>query len=986
MATYVPGYQRYEREFEPFTPDFKFLSEVMSVRQDRYNTNYKQMNDLYGKIVYSDLSRKDTQETRDQYVNKLIPKIQKASGMDLSIQANVDAAQSLFTPFYDDDLIVRDMVNTSAYKSAMQVASSYKDSDDAETRKKYWGSGIEALSYQMEDFVNADANKAVNMAPPRYVPNADLYNVAQEYLAKQNYKMQWVSGTGANEKFVIVGENGERLIPTAYADLQRAMREDPRITDAYRTDAYVQSRRYAQQGIEAGKYASIDEGRNAWAQNTITELRDRASQANPMLQKQYEDALSSKSSWEEYASKQGVVLSESEKKSMELSGAEYEETLLSIKNNNEQLERIDAMDENSDAINLVSSLLMSYNISSDLFAAAKNYSLSHGGVKSVTDNVYTKMSIQHDYNKKLEEYKVKLADIKETNDGNEAAAYMASLAGLEAPSTQATVVNQEAVSDWLTAQNKVKVKQQDDLRVSKVDFIKKMYQLTSDKSKVSTDLAAIDLLVKRGDGKTIDYTFNQLVKKYDDIVGTSKNDSKHPAKLLAGAYVPAAEAIQSIKMKEAMMLNEHSLYGKTLDRTLELLKASGDGAGKTINTLLKQGAPAPLVNGKFLSEKEYAIKFTEAIRAGKIKDNNGKVLDPSLANQMISMNINNSGGNSGTFMGTGQVFSNNNKKGESTTRGNYLAKIAYNKYRDTFNAALSGKLDSGGADIYPNYSTESFYRGVNPNDMTPGNLYVNRSYNASWNASTMIKDDNTRMLFSDAIKQFTQTPRDQIITMAGKVPDKIDDTKIYNDETASSMITELFNKAKGVIMDKVADGKISQENQNFVFDIKYDQTRNINGKSYAAYTFTVPKSFTDDYKLKDVASGSGTVSEKDLDAYQSFSFLVDADKDISQRNASQYNSSFVEQEINLSEKKMMEYNDFGKFGGSLQVYKNDGIYYSAYTQAYKDKNGALAYREADFQPVIGDNGEFITKNNIDSWVGNQMAILKVWHLQNAPKN
>ena len=64
MATYVPGVPQYLPEFKPFTPDYKFLSNVLDTKTNRYNTNYKQINDLYSKVVYGDLSRKDTQDIR----------------------------------------------------------------------------------------------------------------------------------------------------------------------------------------------------------------------------------------------------------------------------------------------------------------------------------------------------------------------------------------------------------------------------------------------------------------------------------------------------------------------------------------------------------------------------------------------------------------------------------------------------------------------------------------------------------------------------------------------------------------------------------------------------------------------------------------------------------------------------------------------------------------------------------------------------------
>ena len=80
MATYIPGVQSYLPNFQPFTPDYKFLSNVLDVKTQKYNTNYKAVNDLYSKVVYGDLSRGDTQAMRDQFANNLGPKLQQISG------------------------------------------------------------------------------------------------------------------------------------------------------------------------------------------------------------------------------------------------------------------------------------------------------------------------------------------------------------------------------------------------------------------------------------------------------------------------------------------------------------------------------------------------------------------------------------------------------------------------------------------------------------------------------------------------------------------------------------------------------------------------------------------------------------------------------------------------------------------------------------------------------------------------------------------
>lgn len=1009
MATYVPGYKKYERDFEPFQPDFKFLDNVLSIRQDRYNTNYKQMNDLYGKIVYAELSRDDTKEIRDQYTKQLIPKIEKASGMDLSIQANVDAAKSLFTPFYDDDLIVRDLVNTSSYKSAMNIANSYKNSDDDETRRKYWSTGIEALQYQMEDFVTADRESALRMAPPSYVPNADLYNVASKYLKEQGYEMKWVTGTEKGSKFVIVGENGERLIPTAYADLQNAMQNDPRIIDAYRTDAYVQSRRFAAQGVEAGKYSSIQEGRNAWAQNTIKELRDRASNASPMLQKQYESALSSKESWEEYISNKGITLSEQEIESMELANMEYEEALLAVKNNQQQLERVSAIDENTDYINLVSSLLMSYNISSDLYSAAKNYSISHGGVKSVTANPYTKMKIQHEYNKALADYKDQLKRKRTEDENNAARQYLIDL-GIETPSLTSTRVDENRLNDAIRADEEAAIGRIEMLAEKKLQWLRQFQYETSDK--LSNNKAVVSLtdsqgnvikgkqadvfakLKEAGDLEAIDNAYNNAVKEYEDLIGP---DSKKPTfnPLVLGGMMT------DIRKESAALVKEKEVRGAVYKDLYKMILAgagtdednTNQALGETFKQYKQQNVPKILRrDGTFKTKEEFIKDFEIANSQGLIRDKNGAPLEQMAYNPKANVTEESvrAANENITRMGGWLTVSSDPKS--SFYQGNFLpggkgyvmAEKIYDTYRNGFNMALSGGLNNE-VDIYPQYSADAYFRGIDPDDMNSSNLYLDRSYSSTWSASTMLDDPQTMNLYGNFVKQWNGTAPEFRISISSKANE---DGEIVdkNDPIAKGIFEDIISKSQQVLVDQAYDGKVSQANQGFQYRITYEQTKMVNGEEYAAYTIDgIPRDDLKSFIGSTEAEGNSDsfIDLDNIDDYTKISFLVPKENDMSPYKSDNYNFSWVDQEINLSEDGMFEYLDQSKYGGSLKVFEEDGHYMYGYTQAYRDKDGILNYRTMDFMPVVDTRTkEYVTKANIDVWVANQMAILDALSKQN----
>ena len=98
------------------------------------------------------------------------------------MQSNVDAAKGVFAPFYEDDITVRDMVYTSRYRDQNRQAQNLLNSPDQTVQEGYWEVGKRAMQYQMDEFINADPDKAMNMRLPEYVPKANLFKMSQQLL------------------------------------------------------------------------------------------------------------------------------------------------------------------------------------------------------------------------------------------------------------------------------------------------------------------------------------------------------------------------------------------------------------------------------------------------------------------------------------------------------------------------------------------------------------------------------------------------------------------------------------------------------------------------------------------------------------------------------------------------------------------------------------------------------------------------------------
>ena len=110
MATFLKGEKNFYPEIKSFTPDYKFLSATLDARESKYLSGWEAANDTYSRM-YSDLSQEENRQFQKQFIEDLTPKLQKISGLDFSIQQNVNAAKGVFAPFFEDERVVKDIAN-----------------------------------------------------------------------------------------------------------------------------------------------------------------------------------------------------------------------------------------------------------------------------------------------------------------------------------------------------------------------------------------------------------------------------------------------------------------------------------------------------------------------------------------------------------------------------------------------------------------------------------------------------------------------------------------------------------------------------------------------------------------------------------------------------------------------------------------------------------------------------------------------------------
>ena len=1011
MATYVPGYQRYEREAQPFTPDYKFLSAVLDTRQDRYDTNYKQLSDQYSKVVYADVSRDDTKNARDQYTKQLIPEIEKLSGMDLSMRQNVDAAKGLFKPFYQDDLIVKDMVFTSQFKKNAQLASAFKSSDSSEERKKYWAEGMQALNYQMQDFISADRDSALKAGLPRYVENVDLHDMSMKILKEAGFEdvvMDIPPKKG--DPFIIRQKNGSLQVPGAYNYLMKTLMEDPKVVDAYRTSGLVKARNFAEMGVQNGQFNSLAEGKEAWAQQTIEDLRARNSQANPMLKAQFTKALETKQNWERYKEQEGIVPGSDEDKEMMEAFQAFENAEGALNRNEESLQKLDTYDQNSDGLNFAYNMLMNYNLSSDILGAATAYSkLDYS--QTFTENPYTKMQIQHSYNiardNNASANRRAEAILKGKIEGNVNSkgeiinpAFLASkiFDGKTKPGAFTTTFEDaETVKDPYLRNLEDREKQAHKVALEKANFItsfvdlqnsgkpikeqsgKMTVELSNGDSFTGTSTQVKDELLKPENVQALNKLYADSFKDFTELPKTNK-----PALRLSNGQSATGNEILRLPVYQQLALQtskidtltDHlisfdKLSKKEIAKNWETAQSiSAIGLGKNI----KKGTPSIVVldgdeRGDVLPKDEFIKLYVDKARAGKIDDAD-----------YIEGRGNRDDSGRATVVGPGPLSNYLDELTDKYIFGDVIfsekaakegAEEAYDKQykilNNTLNETYSMRYDTERKGLFQPLSADAYFRNVSLDEMNASNLYSYGGYKETFQVGNIATNPKAAEMVENLYRQYTSlSPQQKIITPTGN-------------EGAPNLDGPSDNVADYIFQQTISDieqamrNPQAAESKKLMVGIEYLPVngQNDEGQVYAGMKIKLTQDHLDKYKDQLKEAGG------DLTNYNEITMLYPTTTDLNPRRAGEYNFSSVETKLQLSDDNTYLYDMFDDSAGSFRIFNKDGVYYNSMEMLKVDPNTGnfITAGQRPVTPILDENRQPVGVNEIDRYVANYETAL-----------
>lgn len=213
MATYIPNITDVFPEPYIYKPDLAFFDKMLQRKTALYEQGVAKARSAWESVYNAPLTNKYNIEIRDQYIKQARQNLQKMAGVDFSQAQNVAAARNIFSPFWEDNFLVKDTQLTKAYQNEFQILNNWKNNSDPKVRENYNGIAETYLNDGLSVLANAERTDEgfSKIEKRKAVPFTNIQKYLNEAAEKdpEKLKIQWDDPAGGGV-YMISTINGKR--------------------------------------------------------------------------------------------------------------------------------------------------------------------------------------------------------------------------------------------------------------------------------------------------------------------------------------------------------------------------------------------------------------------------------------------------------------------------------------------------------------------------------------------------------------------------------------------------------------------------------------------------------------------------------------------------------------------------------------------------------------------------------------------------------
>ena len=236
-----------------YTPDFSTIAADLQKRNYLFDQGLSQIRSSYNNILSAPLLAKGNAEVRDEYIKQAQMKLKDISSIDLSQQQNVQSAEQIFSPFWQDQDLLQDYSKSSQIVANQKKAAMYAESSDPEMRKQFWQTGMDYVNLSAIDMQNASRGDGSigKVRVNKYVPYFDAMKALNERAEKMGYKVEMESADPSG-KLKIKTINGDKSIPLHTEWARRQLESMPEAQEIFKVQGAVAYRNRLNQHLGSG--------------------------------------------------------------------------------------------------------------------------------------------------------------------------------------------------------------------------------------------------------------------------------------------------------------------------------------------------------------------------------------------------------------------------------------------------------------------------------------------------------------------------------------------------------------------------------------------------------------------------------------------------------------------------------------------------------------------------------------------------------------
>lgn len=194
MATYIPNLTDVFPEPSLYQPDFNFFDKMLQRKQAQYDQGAARAMSARDMVRNAPVTDAANIQLKAQYLKDADNALKTLSSADFSLPQNVNSAMNIYSPFWEDEMLMEDMKKSKINYQALNTLYAMRDSKDEKVRSQYSGIAVQYVLNDLEKLRNANRNPEVykQVEGRRAIPFTNIEQYLDDEAAKEPDKLKIV--------------------------------------------------------------------------------------------------------------------------------------------------------------------------------------------------------------------------------------------------------------------------------------------------------------------------------------------------------------------------------------------------------------------------------------------------------------------------------------------------------------------------------------------------------------------------------------------------------------------------------------------------------------------------------------------------------------------------------------------------------------------------------------------------------------------------